>query len=269
MERELIGDDASTDAMQFVAVLTDDDELWKKQTDFITEIAEAGSTYDMNDAKMESLQAIIETWCKGVWLIHKRMMWCHSPIYTLPSAESMVARDLMPVFVDRHAWPDETRRNQRGALVGLPNFGLIQVLTLLNSAPVVPDVKVQWCRNEGGACLRPSPFALKGKISGEAVSNKSISPVQSEADVEAFGVRSAKEDGARRQQAAFEKNNLLLASATRHIVRPIDGSIRFRGDAQTYSRTVKAFNTMVSNRQVSSDEVDGENLFVEASGVRL
>lgn len=256
LEKQLVSDEAAADAMLFVAALTDDDEAWKIQTDVIRHVGGHISQFETCPVDKKETHSIIEAWARSVFDIHQKTT-LQSPISDLGSRELVTARDLMPVFVDRPSWPDKRRQHQRGALLGIPMFGFIQVCTLLNAASTIDSTKVNWCRNEGGVSLRPSSCALKAEINGSKVSNKSISPVQSECDVEAFGTKKAKEDGARRQAYASEQNNLLLVEVTRHIQSPTLSSIRGRGNSQTVHSHVRALNKLAAAGNVSEEEVRG------------
>lgn len=257
MERSLLSDNAATEAMQFVGALTDNEVVWSRQTAFIECVGKQLSDFDACPVDKTQIHGIIEDWCRSVWDMHQNTELDASPVFDLPSRDHVVARDLMVVYIDRPSFPDPRRQKQRGGLVGLPMFGFIQICTLLNAASTVTGTKVNWFRNEGGVTLRPSGFALKGEMNGQVVSNKSISPVQSECDVEAFGTKTAKEDGARRQAAAFEANNLLLIHVTRHVHPPLPPQLRVRGASVNVNENLKNLNAMAASGHTSTEELEG------------
>ena len=256
LKKQLIGDEAAADAMLFIGALTDDDDAWKIQTDFINHVGGVLSEFETFPVDKKETHSIIEKWARSVWDVHQKTS-LESPIFDLASRELVTARDLMSVFVDRPSWPDKRRQNQRGGLVGISMFGFVQVCTLLNAASTIESTRVNYCRNEGGVTLRPSSCALKAVINKSKVSNKSISPVQSECDVEAFGTKKAKEDGARRQSIAFEQNNLLLVDITRYISAPSSASLRARGSCQTVHSNIRALNRLAAAGNVSEEEATG------------
>ena len=102
-------------------------------------------------------------------------------------------------------------------------------------------------------------------MTGENVSNKSISPVQSENDTEAYGTPTAKKQGAERQKRAFEANNMLLLNVTRHISRPLPKSILSRGSRETLQQNVHRVNTFSASGQISSEELEGLRCLAEAA----
>ena len=256
LEKQQIGDEAAADAMLFVAALTDDDEAWKIQTDFIHHVGNFLSQFETCPVDKKETNSKIEAWVRSVWDVHQKTL-LQSPISDLESRGLVTARDLMPVFVDRPSWPDKRRQHQRGGLVGLSMFGFIQICTLLNAASTIESTNVNYVRNEGGVTLRPSSCALKAEINGSKVSNKSISPVQSECDVEAFGTKKAKGDGARRQAHSFEQNNLLLVDITRYISAPLVSSIFSRGSSKSVHSNIRALNKLAAAGNVSEEELNG------------
>jgi len=247
----------------FVAALTDD-SAWNVQANFIEHVGTKLSQFETCPVDKRETHSIVESWARSAWDVHQKTNLQHSPIFDLESRDCVTSRDLMCVYVDRPSWPDKRRQFQRGGLVGLTTFGFIQICNLLNAASTIESTNVNWCRNEGGVTLRPSSCALKAEINRSKVSNKSISPVQSECDVEAFGTKRAKEDGARRQAHAFEQNNLLLIDVTRHIQRPTSKNIRSRGSSQTVHSNACALNKLTSTGGVSQEELDGLNELANA-----
>ena len=265
LSESLLSKEDASEAMEFVFAITQD-VVWARQAEFIACICALGGNYTtvlIEDRR--EVQEVLERWCKSVWHVHQALSLEESPIYSVADEAHVIARDLMPVFVDRPSWPERRRQKQRGALIGISGFGFIQICTLLNAASTIKGTRVSYARNEGGAVLRPSSFALKGEMTGENVSNKSISPVQSENDTEAYGTPTAKKQGAARQKRAFEANNILLLNVTRHVSPPLPKSIRIRGSRERLQENIHRINSFSASGQISSEELQGLHKLAEAA----
>ena len=96
-------------------------------------------------------------------------------------------------------WATKRGVRQRGCLVGIKPHQLRQVCAEAMGA-ALPDVLCQVRRNEGGLSLRVSSAADILDDKGNERSAKSISPVQTEADEQAFGSRDDKLAGCKLQR---------------------------------------------------------------------
>jgi hypothetical protein len=171
-----------------------------------------------------------------------------------------------PVFVG-----DENRGvEQRGCLVGLKPHQMRQVCALAMGAHiegVICNVK----RNEGGLSLRVSsaPDILDEK--GNERSSKSISPVQTEADEQAFGSRADKLRGCKLQRSAWDGNAELLTPLFTAIRAPLPRDRLTRGAPRgaSYMQQRAAALRKRDQMKTITEEVEAQKLFEEAvvSGV--
>jgi len=144
---------------------------------------------------------------------------CQSPMHVQRT-------HLDPVFC---AMGKDLEIDPRGALVGLQPFQLRQVYILMLGSHL-KNAKPQVVRNEGGLNLRFSSAADILEQDGNPRSDKAISPLQVEADSDAFGTRESKLYGAHLQRSAWDKNAKLLSSILTRIEPPQDKDRRARGE---------------------------------------
>ena len=150
---------------------------------------------------------------------------------------------------------------QRGALVGVKPHQLRQVCALAMGA-FLPDVTCQVARNEGGLSLRVSSAADILDDKGQPRSAKSVSPVQTEADEQAFGSREDKLRACALQRAAWDTNTELLTALFVAVREPLPAVRRLRGEAgATYAAKNAAAAEKRDQFKKSADESASEAIF--------
>jgi len=209
---------------------------WDNTAAFAVSLYETATNFNNKMESFQSMAELFETWTRGIWYVHsddgvnppKRgpFRGRASPLHVRP-------QDVNAVFVDNAQAVYENSRNQRGAAFGVQMLQLNQVLHAMNAATHVMGVRVQLYRNEGCLLVRPSSYALKRNPNNERPSAKSISPVQSENDSQAFGTREAKEACSARQAKAWKMNNEIIFAFSRHFSAPLDKEILKRGSSHT------------------------------------
>jgi hypothetical protein len=217
----------------------DDSEsgCWRETKALVATICTAACSFDSDLATLQKASVVFEQWIRSLWKLHsddgltRPGPW--SPLSRCPSPKAMCAGD------DRPAAPNENRKHQRGALFGLANSALNQILTLLAASHCQddddePPILVQHARNEGNMCIRHSCCALKRGPGNSEPSAKSMSPVHSENDWEAFGDKTAKEEQAHRQLKAWEINNELLFRMTSKLKYTHGITGQTRGSSTSY-----------------------------------
>lgn len=202
------------EARAFATTICSDD-VFAPLAAFVLAVGRYGARYTNTIDDLDDAADKLEAFTRAAWHVHRRGAErppASSPLHFRTSADDVQGADILMVWVDRPHACEPNRRIQRGCVIGLPNAGPQQVLTLL-CASHLPNVLVQYVRNEGNMCLRVSACALKS--SGAApLSAKSTSPVYSDSDQAAFGSADAKAAQAARQVRAWELNNALISKAT-------------------------------------------------------
>jgi len=220
----------------------------------LTQILQARGTHDLSSDRVDALRAAFEGAVKGAWLVH-------SPDGTTPPHDPCPAKGctspgnvrrphIDPVFA---ASPDCSVL-PRGCLVGCKPYQYRQILNLLVGAFLPSCSRVQVYRNEGGLSLRVSSAADIRTKSRAHRSDKSISPVQTEADDAAYGTREAKLLGCSLQREAWNKNAELIEPLITAI-NPPQG---------VESLTCGEYGECATWRKGSSDESAGHRLATPA-----
>jgi hypothetical protein len=247
-----------------------DDGPWPLIVELVCMVSAHGSKFDNSEKDMAKCSNIVASLGKIVWLIHSDDgvsapgRW--SPLHCRAKPEDVISLDLVCVWTDRPKVSASNRRHQRGALVGLPNAGPQQVLMLLTGA-FLSNIKVQYARNEGNMCLRMSSCALKDGNEGARLTSKSTSPIYSDNDAETFGTLSAKEAQARRQVAAWRKNNELVFEVATRFDEPEIGQ-KFAGSNFSLRATTDILSRWKVAGAMSQEEIEGSmRLRVAASNV--
>ena len=209
----------------------DSHSFWDSTVDLVCCVRRCGTTFSNSISDMRRVAGTLEKWVRSIWHLHSPDgasppgMW--SPLHCCKHPSLMRSLDVVGVYVDRDKVPQMNRKVQRGALFGIDYSALNQVLCLLNASRL-PDVIVNYARNEGSICLRTSCNALKTDTNGNKPSMKSTSATYDDNDFEASGDREAREESARRQTEAWRKNNELLFEMTKysHYKEDYSGSMR-------------------------------------------
>lgn len=261
-----LSSDEERDWNHFLHRVLDDSSSgpWSSICNFVETISERGCTFDNSVRDMKACCAALEALCRATWLVHSSdgtsppKQW--SPLHERASPESVLGSDINCVWVDRPHTSQTNRKTQRGALIGLPNAGPQQVLSLLLGA-FLEDIVVQYVRNEGNMALRISACALK-QHDGTRLSAKSTSPLYNEGDAEVFGSLEAKGLQARRQTRAWRANNDLIFRVATRFTTPKDN--RFAGAMFNLDRVQKTIASWNSVGRVSKQQCDAERLMQTA-----
>ena len=192
----------------------------------------AGTTFSNSISDMRRVAGTFEKWVRSIWHLHSpRRRIAPRDVVAAALLQTSVSDDVFGcrggACGPRQSSADESQSAARGALFGIDYSSLNQVLCLLNASRL-PDVIVNYARNEGSICLRTSCNALKTDTNGNKPSMKSTSATYDDNDFEASGDREAREESARRQTEAWRKNNELLFEMTKysHYKEGYSGSMR-------------------------------------------
>ena len=234
---------------------------WVHTTRLAVTLYENGYKFNNTKSTFESISTLFETWVRGIWYMHSPDG--HSPPDAGPfrgrlSPRHIRSTDVNAVFVDNKQSVDENARLQRGAAFGIQTLQLNQVFQAMNCATHIPNICVQVYRNEGCLLIRPSSFALKRASGGEPPSAKSISPVQSENDAQAFGSRKAKEDCSRRQMHSWSMNNEIIFAFTSKFSAPLAAAVTTRGSSRRVESSRELLAALRSEGRCSQQEKDAE-----------
>lgn len=174
----------------------------------------------------------LERAVRAVWLVHSPDGVARPPAgeHKHPASEAaspahLARHHIDPVF----AGSEEEGVAQRGALVGIKPHSYRQVLAEMLGSHI-PDVECNVALNEGGLGLRVSSDPMILDKDGEERTDKSVSPVQTEGDELAYGKRSDKKVGSRRQKHAWDRNALLCKPLFTAIETPLPAARRGRGE---------------------------------------
>ena len=184
-----------------------------------------------------------------------------NPLHGCPSPSRVSRTHLDPVFM---AQGPNLEVDPRGCIVGILPFQLRQVLVLLQGAHL-KNVKPQVVRNEGGLNLRVSSAADLLEQNGQPRSDKSISPLQIDADELAFGTRDAKVYGASLQRDSWDANILLLAPLLNRIEEPLCSDRRGRGEYGEAAWLKAYLNRQEEeNKTIHDVQTEAKNRLVQA-----
>ena len=177
-----------------------------------------------------SMRKAVDGVARSAWLVYsedgKAPPAAPNPLSECPSPNHVQRTHLDPVFC---AQGTDLEIEPRGCLVGLQPFQLRQIYILLMGSHL-KNAKPQAVRNEGGLNLRLSSASDILKMDGKQRSEKAISPLQVEADSEAFGTREAKLYGCALQRSAWDRNALILSPLLSRLEPPQDRERRSRGE---------------------------------------
>jgi hypothetical protein len=212
--------------------IDDPNGFWANTVEFVKTVHDRATTLSNSIEQMQAFSVVLEKWVRSIWKLHSAdgvsAPGAWSPLHSCPSPEAMTSFDVKGVFVDRERLEGNANRTrQRGAIFGLDYNALTQVLTTLNASHL-PDTIVNHARNEGSICLRPSCNALKRDCHGNRPTAKSTSATYEDNNFEVSGEIHAREESARRQTAAWRKNNELIfrVSKFKHYKPGFSGSTR-------------------------------------------
>lgn len=215
-------------------------------------------SHDLDSAKLDAFRAAFEGAVRGAWLVHspdgKSPPSSPCPASECASPAHVRRPHIDPVFA---ANPDCSVM-PRGCLVGCKPYQYRQLLNLLAGAFLPLCLRVQVYRNEGGLSLRVSSAADIHTKSKAHRSDKSISPVQTEADDAAYGTRDAKLVGCCLQRDAWNNNAKLLGPLVTCLNPPPGEESLTRGeygDSSTWRR--ESSETTASHRLRSPAEEFG------------
>lgn len=220
----------------------------------LTQILLGRGTHDLSSDRCSALRVALEGAVKGAWLVH-------SPDGTTPPPDPCPAKECAsPAKVRRpHVDPlfaasPDCSVMPRGCLVGCKPYQYRQILNLLVGAFLPSCKRVQVYRNEGGLSLRVSSAAdIRTRWKAHR-SDKSISPVQTEADDAAYGTREAKLLGCALQREAWNKNAELMEPLITAINPPPSAEVLTSGE----------YGECATWRKTSSDESAGHRLATPA-----
>ena len=232
---------------------------WVSTTDLAIALHTCGSSFNHSVDVFKSTSVLFEAWTRGIWYVQSPdgiAAPTSGPYAGRPSPRHVRSSDVNGVWVDNHQAVDPNCRVQRGAIFGVQPLQLNQVFQAMNAAVGFQGVKVQLYRNEGSLLVRPSCYALKRAPSGEKPSAKSISPVQSENDTQAFGTRAAKEASSRRQALAWERNNEVVFAFTSMFSPPLMRSVLQRGSSELLAQARTQLAELRSQGRMSFGEID-------------
>jgi hypothetical protein len=241
---------------------------WNPTIDLATALHTHGSSFTHSVDAFKSIAVLFEEWTRGIW--HVQSIDGVNPPTSGPyagraSPKHVRSSDVNAVWTDNFQAVDPNCRVQRGAIFGVQPLQLNQVFQAMNAATHLPCVRVQLYRNEGSLLVRPSCYALKRAQSGEKPSAKSISPVQSENDTQAFGTRDAKEESSRRQAAAWERNNEIVFGFTSHFTPPLAKGVLRRGSSELLAEARSQLAELRAQGRMSFGEIDAEKIIKAAA----
>lgn len=177
-----------------------------------------------------SMRKAVDDIPRSAWLVYsedgKTPPAAPNPLSECPSPNHVQRIHLDPIFC---AMGKELEVEPRGCLVGLQPFQLRQIYALLMGSHL-KNAKPQVVRNEGGLNLRLSSASDILEMDGKERSEKAISPLQVEADSDAFGTREAKLYGSALQRSAWDRNAMLLSHLFARLEPPLEAERRSRGE---------------------------------------
>ena len=214
-------------------------------------------SHDVCRGMVDQMRSAVDAIPRSAWLVYSvdgSTPPAHpNPLCECASPEHVQRTHLDPIFC---AMGTDLELEPRGALVGLQPFQMRQIYALMLGSHL-KNAKPQVVRNEGGLNLRLSSAADILEQDGRQRSEKAISPLQVEADFDAFGNRDSKLYGAALQRSAWDKNVKLLSPILTRLQPPQDTTRRSRGEwgeAQWLSKFLQ--DELETNRKVH----DVENL---------
>jgi hypothetical protein len=185
---------------------------------------------DVSKQTMLGLREAVDAIPRVAWLVYSKdgkTPPAHpNPLHECPSPMHVQRTHIDPIFC---ATGPNLEIDPRGCVVGLQPFQLRQLYILMLGSHL-KNVKPQVVRNEGGLNLRISSAADLLEISGKERSEKAISPLQVEADTNAFGTRESKLYGCSLQRSAWDANALLIAPLLNRIEAPQSKEKRSMGE---------------------------------------
>ena len=234
---------------------------WNLTMELAIALHTKGNGFNHSESAFSSIATIFENWTRGIWFVQSPdgiSAPTSGPYASRPSPNHVRSCDVNGVWVDNLQSVDENGRVQRGAIFGVQMLQLNQLLQAMSAATHVAGVKVQLFRNEGSLLVRPSSYAMKRAQNGDRPSAKSISPVQSENDTQAFGTRDSKEASSRRQALAWERNNNIIFGFTAHFTAPLSKAVLRRGSSDLLAEARTQLAELRAHGRISFGELEAQ-----------
>lgn len=185
---------------------------------------------DVSREMTQSMRKAVDGMASAAWLVYSKDGTspppAPNPLCECPSPSHVRRNHVDPIFC---AQGNDLEIDPRGALIGIQPFQLRQIYALMMGSHL-KNARPQAVRNEGGLNLRLSSASDILKMDGKQRSEKAISPLQIEADMDAFGTRDSKLYGCALQRSAWDKNISILSHLFHRIEGPADKERRARGE---------------------------------------
>lgn len=186
--------------------------------------------HDVSAELTSQMRKAVDAIPRSAWLVYsedgKTPPVHPNPLSECPSPQHVQRTHIDPIFCAMGA---NLEIEPRGALVGLQPFQMRQVYILMLGSHL-KNAKPQVVRNEGGLNLRLSSAADILEMDGSQRSEKAISPLQVDADSDAFGTRDSKLYGSALQRSAWDRNTKLLSPILTRLEPPQHKDRRSRGE---------------------------------------
>jgi hypothetical protein len=195
---------------------------------FLVLVLEHGGSHKTTPLVINKFRTGLECAVRAVWLVYSpdgiRPPPPPHPASEAPTMAMVSRHHIDPVFVGNV----QKGSQQRGSCVGLKPHSYRQVLAELLGASI-SGVNCNVTINEGGLSLRVSSDPTIMSENGKERTEKSISPVQTEGDMSAYGTREDKIAGACMQKSAYDSNALRCMPLYLAIEAPRPERYRVRG----------------------------------------
>lgn len=208
---------------------------WDAISPLLERILERDGTYDNTLADINLMALDLDTALRAVWIVHSpdgtAAPVAPSALAGVANTTRILAKHMEPIFVGR-VNADGSREDARGSVIGCMPCAYHQILTLLMGAHI-DGTNVQYSRNEGQLCYRPSSAADVLTKKRKHRSCKSISLFGTEGDEQCAGTRDEKLAMCRLQRLAWKQNISIMKPLFYAIAIPKPDSIRIRGDRES------------------------------------
>lgn len=220
---------------------------------FLTAILAHNGSHKTSPEVISQFKTLLDGAVRSVWLV-----WSPDGIARPPddnpasdaqSPAHMARHHIDPVFVG----DEENDIMQRATLVGLKPHSYRQVIAEMLGARL-HGVECNVALNEGGMALRVSSDATILDEQGNERTAKSISPIQTEGDEQAYGSRQDKINDARMQKRAWDRNALLGKVLYTSIEPPRCADLRSRGEFGFSCAFQEEANSMREEGQPQSEK---------------
>lgn len=232
-------------------------------------ILDNDGSHNTTDEIIADFKIGLECAVQAVWLVYSedgvKPPPSYHPASSANSPRCVCRHHIDPLFVGNSA----TGVKQRASSIGLKPHTYRQVVSELLGA-AIPGVECNVAINEGGLGLRVSSDPTILDEDGKERTDKSISPVQTEGDENAYGSREQKIKGAVAQKVAWDTNALLTKPLFTAIEAPMHPSKRSLGEFGC-SQYFLAENARMAKegQRMSSVLSAAKEMLVEASNPRV